>query len=513
MATATTRSTTAQRPARAPKTKPADLNPAEIRAGEANGVAPAESGDQGDWVWLSQFTVDDWAHMICYLWRIEPITDRRRGGKETSIAKLGRSFDIDEIMKTYGSGMYRADICKIEPNGNQQKRIRQFYFTILNMDFPPRVPAGDWVDDPVNAQWKWAGPALAAQQANATAAGATPAAGPSVNDTFNTVLNGMRVIRGEMADNDTVTSQIVDLLRDQRDQMAALMNPATQFETLQRLLALVQPKESKGSTSENMFMEFMRDELRASRAEIRELRQSMQQQQPKSLLEQIKELKEATGLFRGTPGASGTDWGAVVTGVFDKIGDSLPTILYMLSQRPQQPGAAAAPGGWPAPPPRIPPAAPSAAAPPPPAAGPAPTAAPGAPPANMTPPVNPATGQPFTPEEIAKEQKAMSDIVAKHGQLIQDCVPFVTDQFRAGLTGYDLRDWFIQRQGVIKWAELRSDIAPDRLAALCEIHPVLRETMKPREKVIQFFTEFFTDQGEEPEGARVDDPEDEPPLN
>jgi len=114
------------------------------------------------------------------------------------------------------------------------------------------------------------------------------------------------------------------------------------------------------------------------------------------------------------------------------------------------------------------------------------------------------------------EQAQLAQQLAKYGQLIQQCIPFLVDQYRAGLTGYDFRDWFISRHGMNWWASMRTDLKAEGLLLAAKYDPALWAALQPEEVARKFFVEMFTAQGDEelPESDMMpedpDEDEDDP---
>ena len=99
------------------------------------------------------------------MWRTGPFPNlSQTSGKPISLEKVAQPFDVNYMLKTHGSGGYRFDVCYSQPNGTEKKRIRQAYETIINMRYPPRVPAGEWLDNPRNKEWAWCKPELEAAE-------------------------------------------------------------------------------------------------------------------------------------------------------------------------------------------------------------------------------------------------------------------------------------------------------------------------------------------------------------
>jgi hypothetical protein len=503
----TTRTRQAPEAPKTPPPAPPETAPQPVAAAKrANGrhiygtgpAAPKTTGPPADvdfWDWLSEFTNDQWQHLIAYLWRYAPITDRRANGKPTSIRKYGVRFDLERIMLDEGSGGYRVDLVQIDPASGAQKRIAQHYFSIMNMSYPPRIPLGEWTDDPENEMYKWAEPALRARDAEAeqgNEAGAPPPGYMDPNAMFNTVLNGMRTLRGEHSDNSALASQILQMVQSNQAQMMALNDPVKQLETLRTLLATLTPP---ANASESMLVTILRDELKATREEMKELRNKPQSP---GILEELiekaprlKELGNLLGLNRRGNGGDGTNWGEVAIQVVDKLSNAIPYAFDMFKNRQNTPPGQA--GFELAPRPQY------------------------QPPVQQAPPAAPqdadATQRPPAPAAASTEEeetrRRLQGHLNKYQQLITAVAPFLIDQYKSGLTGYDFRDWFISRHGILNWTGLRDEVGAGDLTALAQLHPHLKVALAPPEKLFAFLTEVFTEPGQEPEPGQESNPGEE----
>jgi hypothetical protein len=489
---ARTRQTRAARPGGGPrKTPPAPA----AAAAEVDARRFSWDGAEDFWDWLSGFSSNDWNHLIGYLWRVSPITDRKFAGKASSIQKYASRFDLERIMLDHGSGGYRLDFCYTNPTTTKQNRIAQHYFQIMNMNYPPKVPMGDWLNDPENETWRWAEPALRKQQSQAAAAvDGENNGGLNANALAESIFRGVERIRGEQADNASVTTQLIDMMKDNADQLREATNPVTQLSTLTTLMEKLAPKTN---SSDQMFT-FMTKQLEMTQTELKEMRLLLMNRPAEkdtitTLLDNLPKIKEAAeslGLkaTRGAAGASGTDWGDVALKIGQQLLAVVPQFISYHQWNEQRKEAAAK--GQPAPPPP-----------------PVQTAPPGiAPPPGVT----TAAGM---PDEFSEEEKqAMMAAFAKYGALLNEVGPILQDHFTAGLTGYELRDWFLDRKGVQQWRELRKDISVKTMVQLSQLSPVLKEKLQPVERLEKFLEQFFTEPGQEPEGAvltELDDDEED----
>lgn len=428
------------------------------------------------WEWLTRFSTDDWQFMMGYLYRTAPTIDRRAAGRPSNIRKYSVPFDQDTVMHDEGSGGYRLDLCRRNPSTGRSTRIAQHYFQIMNLDFPPRVPAGDWVDQPENDVWKWAKPKLeAAAQMAAIYPNGTP---PDPNKIFDTVLSGIERLNSGKKDEKEGGSVAAAAI-------TALSNMTTKM--------MEQQQARPADESSKVMLDFLKDELRETRKEMRELRESRKtEEKPKTLLEQIKEIVPAISEIRDIFGlkskgaGTATNWGDVVTEVIDKLSENAPLIYDMVKGRNAEPGNIGA--QW-----RL---GPTKKAEPKPAA-----AAEGT---SSTTTAAPPASEPAAAQEAElpeADQKKYQAILAKWGQLITNVAPFLVDHFRANLTGYEFRDWFISRQGMNNYSAFKLDVTAEDLTALAMLHATLNKMLQPPEKLLVFMTEFLTEPGAEPPGT------------
>jgi hypothetical protein len=449
----------------------------QLREERAASGATYRGKDEDFFDWLTQFTTDDWQFMMGYLYRTAPTIDRRAAGRPTNIRKYSVPFDQDTVMHDEGSGGYRLDLCRRDPSTGRSTRIAQHYFQIMNLDYPPRVPAGDWIDQPENDVWKWAAPKIAAAaQMAAIFPQGTPA---DPNKVFDTVLAGVERLRGAGNNGgDNVAAAAI----------TALSNMTTK---------MMEQASTKGGEdpASKMMLTFLQDELRETRKEMRELRDARRnEEKPKGILEQLKDLAPVVTELKSFFGLKGdktapTNWGDVITEVIDKLSDNAP-LIYDMVRGPRGEGSPAA-AQW-----RLDTTKPKAAAAETPAGAGAQTAAPA----------------PETPagegdgEMPAEQKKHFQAVLTKWGQLITNVAPFLVDHFRANLSGYEFRDWFISRQGVNNYSAFRLDVTAADLTELAQLHQTLRVMLQPREKLLIFLTEFMTEPGNEPPGTVSEDP-------
>ena len=415
---------------------------------------------------LLQPATDDWwnSHTL-YLYRQYPITDRRSAGKLLWIDKFAEPVDQERIMQLHGSGTYRLDLLH---DGN--KRVGTTSFRILNMDYPPVVPAGDWVDDPKNKDWEWCRPKLGPQVAGA-AGGITP------TELMNTML---RFKEATDQPKDSATDLIQALL-DSPVIAALIPKPAP-------------PPEPKEDKSGDRMFQMMMEDRKEMRAQLERLQTQLAERKPeKSWLEQALEKEDMMKRIfgRGERG-SPEGWAGVANMVVEKVIPSLTPIGMAIVQginhrasMQNRPNTAA----------------------------PAPTVI-------QTTAIEPGAQQPSAapPAPLAQQSGAdqpMPDqnVLAlwnKYNQVINTCLPFMQDQYRHG-DGYALRDWFTDRYGSMVWGSMKEEVGVDHFVTMAKFDANIWKGFEPEEKFRAFLGDFFTDFGKErPEYDAGDDEDDAP---
>ena len=131
-----------------------------------------------------------------YLYRVEPVIDRTRSGDSKFVNVYAEPVSEDRVMADYGSGRYKLILNFRKPGAETGDVIDSTYMDILNMKYPPKIPLGEWTDDPRNKKWAWA------KEANGIPTGAAPAPASSgleaVVDVMRATSEMRRDIREEM---------------------------------------------------------------------------------------------------------------------------------------------------------------------------------------------------------------------------------------------------------------------------------------------------------------------------
>lgn len=446
------------RPKGSKKAKPPD--PIEEDSEEPTDLSAADP-----WLRLKNRTPDEWNFTLAYLYRLGPTIDRRGGGRKISIATYARPFDQDDIMKEHGSGAYRVDLLEQDPQSGRYSRVEQFRFDILNVDYPPKVPIGDWVNDPANEVWKWAGEWPQGQQATDGKNGMYPP-GFNIKEMYDTAFSVAEKFQANGKKDDSNDKVILTALLAK-----ALKDPP--------------PPPAPAADANDKFIQMLLDDRKAMQKEMAELRTLvMNRAEPKSVVEQLTELEPVVEKFverfQQRSGNKG-----IWEGIAEKAMDSLPDVIGLVKDGMSR-------------------SAPQQTQPQPGLSGPAPALPQPQAQAQQPAPQAQPTG---TPEE--QQQKHLEEMFKKwQGHILQISGQLV-DHFKRFSTGFDFRDWYLESWGRYRWNDLTRDLPMDMLFSILAQHPALSVELQPQEKLHQFLQDFYIKPGEEPEGTVMPDPDDE----
>lgn len=452
---------------------------------------PAPLGEGSFWEWLDGLPKEAWSqNLICYVWRCGPLIDTGNG-KPTSITKLSQPFDVNMILETYGSGLYRFDVCETPPAPKQKGQcLRRAYEMILDMRYPPKIPLGTWIDDSRNASWQWCKPDLEAEVEARKVQPQQPQ-GNSLGDLLDLQLK-LKELSGDKSDSAGMVAILVQLLQNQ--------DPSKQVETAKALMEMAGGGKQQ-DTGMGLLVQILRDELNATREEMRFLRNQTPTDPLKTSLDTLKGVVGALGELgmnlnpghsKANPAESITATiGDIVSKVIEKGAELGPALveaykfgkdrdyqIAMQKQQQPQPRNAERPWEYKAP---EQPAAPAVAAPPP----------------TQQPPAPPPQNGPMTPQLL----------FAKWGALIQGVFPYLQDHF-LNYGGADFQDWFVEHKGLDTWNAFKKDATPELLTQATQMHPQLKSIFTPEEKVLAFFTDMMDETGDDEQ----DDDEDIPAV-
>ncbi len=209
------------------------------------GEKPAESTEEqesstpklssiGFFEQLSRFNNVEWEQHIIYVYRLAPITDRTAGGTTKYVQKYASRFDQETLKADLGSGRYRLQLNRYGDKG-QSKTVRTFEIDIEDMNFPPKVPPGEWLDDPRNKRWAWA----------RNKQDAIPAGGdPWTPERITRMVKELRPDVTQPQDQMSITKAVLDAVKETRAELGAANNPASMITLLKELILIAKPAET-----------------------------------------------------------------------------------------------------------------------------------------------------------------------------------------------------------------------------------------------------------------------------
>lgn len=437
--------------------------------------------------YMKSFPPEDWREILnVYLFRTAPITDRVKTGNFKYIQKYFQPPTQEQVMKEFGSGGYKMMFNWYNATSRKTTLIREGNFDIENMDFPPKVPLGEWIDDERNKQWLWAKPALAAQQATAYAttgmgAGMNPAT--NINDMLKTALDFAKQARPD-ADEKTLIKMVMEDMRERVKE--AKGNPSETVALVKSLAEMMKGGAAAGGGGDPVMAAIIK-----SMGDQNATLLAAALKQP-SFAERMQELKLMKEVFapersnddepryreRGTTGWDvARDLGSEALRVLGTVGQ----IFLARMGAPPPPGTPGTPG------------TPAAAA----DAG---TTVQAVPQGEMT----------------ADQQRDMIKRIAyQWGHVFDSVAPMLVDKFH-NADGYAFREWVIKEYGEATYRSLRA-FSPQTILGVLEVrkHEAPDQTVKarlaelmPPEDVAAFIEEFLSD--DDPEEIPDGDAEPEP---
>lgn len=466
---------------------------------------PGEDGGElvDFWAELKEYPKADWdEQLILYLYRTHPLIDLGSRGKgEWKIEKYSKPIDAQDVLEVHGSGGYKILLVRWSPVTRKTTLLRTHYFTMLNMNYPPKVPFGSWLDRDENKDWAWAKPALEKQITNGT----SPGPGGSDAALFQAAVNAVKELRPDVnkEDQTTLTRLVIDTMKEAN-------NPAT---TLSLVNTVVSAIAGKGDNASAGIMQLvtsqlgaLQTELAAERAFNRELLTKLTTpagkatEEKKSLKSEVLELADTMSAL-GFQKGGGTDWAEAGVEIGKEILKSLTVlgtaIITKQPAKPGQPATNARPAGATVIDAQAQISAPPAAA-------------------------APAQQQQQQEETMSTTIQQLSN---QFGGLFDQAAPFLADQYVKGFSGMEFREWFKETYGTFTYNAMRG-MDPRTIADVIELRKTqapehvqaMLQQLTPPEDLLTFITEFLSDApadeepDEEPETTEAPPPRQPTPI-
>ena len=92
------------------------------------------------------------------IYRLAPKIDRQATSEHKFIAEFTEPLDETRILSECGSGKYRLYVNYRNQAGGGTRETARGEIDLMNPAYPPKIPPGEWLDDPKNRPWAWAKP-------------------------------------------------------------------------------------------------------------------------------------------------------------------------------------------------------------------------------------------------------------------------------------------------------------------------------------------------------------------
>jgi hypothetical protein len=448
---------------------------------------PGSAGGPEFFAWLKTFPATDWSEALTlYLYRTSPELNMARRG-QLNIQKFNRPVDPDEIMQLHGSGGYKLILNRYDSKKMESGAVCDHHFQIMNMEFPPRVPYGSWIDRPENADWLWAKPSLlkSLQDANNQMNGGGGGGAPTIMQIAE-LIERVRP-NNSPEEQATLASLVIEVMSKQNESVMQMANPDRMLGVVDKVIATM----GSNNKGDSVVVDLLKDQLTRMHQELMDERKAAREggKQPslKEALAEQKEIIDLMGIKRG--GAASTDWGGVAIELgrdllkgLTQVGTAFAQLQIQKANLEMQRKAGAQPAA-------------TATARPAPAAQPAAIAAPE--PTAAAP--NGVAGAPAA--ELSPEgQDMIASISAQFAQLFDGAAPFLVDHFRKGWSGMEFREWFLDTYGRMGLNAVRA-MSKETLIGVLEhrkangpphVQELLYE-LNPPERVSRFVEEFLSD--------------------
>lgn len=470
----------------------------------------------------------EWESHMAYLYRLEPVLDLTRGGTQPKyVTKFASSFDPETVKlnPSCGSGVYKVQLVKYNSTHRKNETVHMHIFEVLDPAYPPKVPAGAWMEDPRNERWNWAKQGQGQGKQNGQDIFSNP--NPSPLDIAKFIRDEIRQSRPDLSagKTDALTQTIITTLPSLLEQARSAADPT-------KVMAMLQSVMPKPSNEEGSMMKFLLEELRAVRASNEQLQRDYRQlltdiatgkigaggqagqAPPVDPIEQLtaaaQKLTALYEVIQPNPNAAapGTWWQELLKPLVEATAVAVPLIAKNIGNQPAPLRRPPAPASNPATP--AVPAIPTAAAPPP---GTPNTPPPGTPPAS---PPAPPTIEQHQPDEHSTTEVAEDDLTM-YARFIAQSGPSLIKHLNDGSTGADYAYWLYDGYGMMAITMIKNLGAEQLKAIIAQQVPELWTQLSkfgPRfDSFLEEFMNWTLESDEETDAPAAPEPAPAPANN
>lgn len=164
-----------------------------------HGPTPNKFGQKDETILDRLMGLPTWEGVWAYVYRIQPFSNRLVGGnRKVHVKRYDAPFDVQDLMNEAGSGVYQIQATRLQPATGKRPMFDSGEIRILNQNHPPKIPPGEWVDDPKNKEWQWAKEAIFKKEAPPAAPAPPDPLVGLLQDTINAQREEMREMRSEI---------------------------------------------------------------------------------------------------------------------------------------------------------------------------------------------------------------------------------------------------------------------------------------------------------------------------
>ncbi len=217
---------------------------------------------------VSQIAKEDWGTRASLkLYRLEPVINRLATSDNKYICVYHEPVNEERIKQDFGSGKYRLYLNFRMPTAAEGAEIDSLEMEIMDQNFPPKIPIGEWVDAPKNREWKWAKEKL--EQVAAANVPPPPSSTAGIVEVMRTVneIQDSAIARGQM--NQPAAADPLALVRAVKELMPA---PQAESGMLQTVVSLFTKQMEAQSLMMQMQMQQMQTQNSELRSELRSIR-------------------------------------------------------------------------------------------------------------------------------------------------------------------------------------------------------------------------------------------------
>lgn len=282
---------------------------------------------------VARIAKEDWGTRASIkLYRLEPVINRLVTSDNKYIGVYAEPVDEERIKVDYGSGKYRLYLNYKLPATAEGKELDSVEFDILDEKYPPKIPAGEWVDDPKNKKWAWARAAVMAQF---PATAPPPTAAHDLVDTMRAVneIQTSAVERERASQVDPFA-----MIKAVKDLMPAPVAPASENGMFTAIVTMMTENAKSQAAILTAQIAAAQADNKELRQELRDMRNTKQGGGWKEILTEVKEFLPSIKELFPPESRSRQPWW---TGVVEQLvsGPVLPMLADKILAGQQQNGA------------------------------------------------------------------------------------------------------------------------------------------------------------------------------